>query len=548
MESLKIIPLGGIGTVTRNMYVYEYGQEILIVDCGIGFVDDTMPGVDLEIPDVTYLKKTSKKIVGMLLTHGHEDHIGALPFILPTLPQFPVYATKLTAALANDKLGEFGMGQKVQTVEFGKEVQLGMFNSIFLRVTHSILDTSHIFIRTPVGNMYHGSDFKFDFTPVDGQPSDLRKIARFGDEGILCLLSDCLGAERAGHAPSESVITDSFDEEVRKTKGKVFITTFSSNLSRMNQAIEVAQKYGRKICFVGRSFIKNKEIGKQLGYMKFPENIEIKPKEVLRMDPSKVLILLAGSQGQVESGLVRIANNERDDISIGKGDTVIFSADPIPGNEIHINSLVDTLSKKNARVIISKMTDIFHVSGHGGQTDLELLISLTNPKFLFPIGGTYRHMTKYRDIAGRLGYSPDKVILVENNQPIEFYEDGFRIGKKVPGSNVYVDQISGEELDNYIIHDRIKIANEGLVVIITEIDSETRKIIDRPTIITKGFVFADKNKFESKLFERISTIQNSPGDKNSNILFFRKTIQKFVEELLYREGREPLIIPIVLEV
>ena len=250
MESLKIIPLGGIGTVTRNMYVYEYGQEILIVDCGIGFVDDTMPGVDLEIPDVTYLKKTSKKIVGMLLTHGHEDHIGALPFILPTLPQFPVYATKLTAALANDKLGEFGMGQKVQTVEFGKEVQLGMFNSTFLRVTHSILDTSHIFIRTPVGNMYHGSDFKFDFTPVDGQPSDLRKIARFGDEGILCLLSDCLGAERAGHAPSESVITDSFDEEVRKTKGKVFITTFSSNLSRMNQAIEVAQKYGRKICFV----------------------------------------------------------------------------------------------------------------------------------------------------------------------------------------------------------------------------------------------------------------------------------------------------------
>lgn len=471
MESLKIIPLGGIGTVTRNMYVYEYGQEILIVDCGIGFVDDTMPGVDLEIPDVTYLKKTSKKIVGMLLTHGHEDHIGALPFILPTLPQFPVYATKLTAALANDKLGEFGMGQKVQTVEFGKEVQLGMFNSTFLRVTHSILDTSHIFIRTPVGNMYHGSDFKFDFTPVDGQPSDLRKIARFGDEGILCLLSDCLGAERAGHAPSESVITDSFDEEVRKTKGKVFITTFSSNLSRMNQAIEVAQKYGRKICFVGRSFIKNKEIGKQLGYMKFPENIEIKPKEVLRMDPSKVLILLAGSQGQVESGLVRIANNERDDISIGKGDTVIFSADPIPGNEIHINSLVDTLSKKNARVIISKMTDIFHVSGHGGQTDLELLISLTNPKFLFPIGGTYRHMTKYRDIAGGLGYSPDKVILVENNQPIEFYEDGFRIGKKVPGSNVYVDQISGEELDNYIIHDRIKIANEGLVVIITEIDS-----------------------------------------------------------------------------
>lgn len=548
MEPLRIIPLGGIGTVTRNMYVYEYGQEILIVDCGIGFVDDTMPGVDLEIPDVTYLKKTSKKIVGMLLTHGHEDHIGALPFILPSLPEFPIYASRLTAALANEKLSEFGTRQRVQVIEFGQELRLGLFSSTFIRVTHSIIDTSHIFIKTPVGNIYHGSDYKFDFTPVDGQASDLRRIAKAGDEGILCLLSDCLGAERPGHAPSEKVISESFDEEVRRTKGKVFITTFSSNLSRMNQAIDTAQKYGRKVCFVGRSFIKTKDIGKKLGYMKFPDNIEIKPKDVLRMDPSKVLILLAGSQGQVESGLVRIANNERDDITIGKGDTVIFSADPIPGNEVAINSLVDTLSKKNARVVISKMTDIFHVSGHGSQTDLELLISLTNPKFLFPIGGTYRHMTKYRDIAQGLGHSPDKVILVENNQPIEFFEEGFRVGKKVPGSNVYVDQISGEELDTFIIHDRIKIANEGLIVIIAEVDSEERKIIDRPTIIPKGFVFGDKGKFESQIYEKIRNMKISPGDKNSNILIFRKTIQKFAEEILYKEGREPLIIPVVLEV
>lgn len=548
MEPLRIIPLGGIGTVTRNMYVYEYGQEILIVDCGIGFVDDTMPGVDLEIPDVTYLKKTSKKIIGMLLTHGHEDHIGALPFILPSLPEFPIYASRLTTALANDKLSEFGMKQRVQVVEFGNEISLGMFTATFIRVTHSIIDTSHIFIKTPVGNMYHGSDFKFDFTPADGQPSDLRRIAKVGEEGILCLLSDCLGAERSGHAPSEMIISESFDDEVRRTKGKVFITTFSSNLSRMNQAIEAAQKYGRKVCFVGRSFIKTKEIGKKLGYMKFPDNIEIKPRDVLRMDPSKVLILLAGSQGQVESGLVRIANDERDDISLGKGDTVIFSADPIPGNEVAINSLVDTLSKKNVRVVVSKLNDIFHVSGHGGQTDLELLISLTTPKFLFPIGGTYRHMTRYREIAQNLGHSPESVILVENNQPIEFFEQGFRVGKKVPGSNVYVDQISGEELDNFIIHDRIKIANEGLIVIITEVDSEERKIIDKPTVIPKGFVFNDKSKFESQIYEKVKNIKVSPGDKNSNVLIFRKTIQKFAEEILFKEGREPLIVPVVLEV
>ena len=551
MDSLSFISLGGVGDVTKNMYVYQFGNEILIVDCGIGFVNDSMPGVDLMIPNISYLKQqisSGKKIVGMILSHGHEDHIGALPFILPQLPQFPIYGTALTAALSNEKLAEFGEKNRVATVSFNDTVRLGSFSVSFARMTHSIIDTANMFIRTPVGNFYHGSDFKFDFTPVDGRPSEIRKIAKWGEEGILCTMSDCLGAEHRGHSKPEIKITESFEDEFRRAKGKIFITTYSSNIARMNQAIECARKFNRKVCFIGRSFSKVRDIGKKLKYMDLPPKMEIKPQEVRRMAPNNVLILLAGSQGQIESGLVRISEDQDRDIRINRGDTVIFSADPIPGNELNVTALIDTLSKKEARVIYSQISEAFHVSGHGAQNDLKLLASLTNPKFLLPIGGNYKHMVAYRQVVEEMGYTNDKVIFADESKEIIFSQNGFRVGKSVAQANVYVDQISGEAIENYVILDRQKIAEEGVIIVICEMGSNNGQLMGNPDIIVRGVNLENKDKLLQELGRQLSFIFSKRQEKVMNWSFVRKTIQQKAEEVLYKEGREPLVVPVVLEV
>lgn len=550
-NSLSFISLGGVGDVTKNMSAYVYGNEILIVDCGIGFVDESMPGVDLMIPNISYLKQmlaSGKKIVGMVLTHGHEDHIGALPFVLPLLPKFPIYGSSLTAMLSNEKLKEFGEGDIVKTADFNSTLRLGSFTVSLARVTHSVIDAANLMIRTPIGNFYHGSDFKFDFTPVDGRPSELRKIARWGDEGILCTMSDCLGAERPGHSKSEIKITESFDEEFRKATGKIFVTTYSSNISRMNQAIEVAKKYNRKVCFVGRSFLKSRDIGRKLKYMDLPAKIEIRPQDIKRLPPSNVMILIAGSQAQASSGLVRISEDQDRDIRISRGDTIIFSADPIPGNEININALIDTMSKKEARVVYSEITDEFHVSGHGSQNDLELLVSLTGPKFVLPIGGTFRQMVAYREIVRDMGYTDDKVIFADNAREVIFTQNGFRYGKAPSLPNVYVDQVSGDQIENYIIHDRQKIAKEGVMIIVCEIDSITGQLMSKPDAIAHGIILDNKDQFNQKLGEELAKMFGGKKEKITNWNYFRKTIQQKAERLLYDEKREPLVIPIVIEV
>lgn len=548
MDSLSFISLGGVGDVTKNMSVYQFGNEILLVDCGIGFVDDSMPGVDLVIPNVSYLKNTNKKIVGMILTHGHEDHIGALPFILPLLPPFPIYASSLTAALANEKLIEFGEKNMVNTVKFEDTVRLGSFSVSFARVTHSIIDAANLLIRTPIGNFYHGSDFKFDFTPVDGRPSELRKIAKWGDEGILCTLSDCLGSERLGHSKSELNIGESFEEEVRKTKGKVFITTYSSNISRMNQAIEVAKKYGRRVCFMGRSFLKSRDVGRKLKYIDLPLKMEIRPQEIRRVPPNQVMLLIAGSQAQMESALVRISEDQDNDIRIQRGDTVIFSADPIPGNEASINSLIDTISKKEARVVHSDISDEFHVSGHGSQNDLKLLISLTNPRFVLPIGGTYRQMVAYRDIARDMGYTDDKIIFADNSREIIFTQNGVRYGKQANLPHVYVDQISGEAIEKYVVMDRQKIAEEGVLIVIAEIDSQTGQLVGKLDAITRGMTFATKDLFLNKLSKNLAKAFSKRTEPVTNWVYYRKTLQQKAEEILYHDRREPLVVPVILEI
>ncbi len=546
-DTVSIIPIGGVGDVTKNMYLYEYKNEILIVDCGIGFADSTAPGVDFLIPDISYLKKTDKKIVGMVLTHGHEDHIGALPFILPSLPNFPIHATPLTSEFIKAKLKDFGIKRQISTNKFTDSVKLGNFSVSFIRVTHSILDASNLLIKTPVGNFYHGSDYKFDFTPYDGKASELRKIAKAGDEGVLCVLSDSVGAERKGYTPSENEIAQRFEDAVGKAKGKVYVTTYSSNIVRMNQAIEAAIKYNRKVCFIGRSFMKARDIGKQLGYMDIPPKMEVKPQEAKRLKPNQVMILLAGSQGQIESGLVRIASGEDRDLTIHKNDTIIFSADPIPGNEQNVNSLVDMLSKIGAKVYYSDISRDFHVSGHGSQRDIELLISLTSPKFVMPIGGTYKQLVAFREIANGLGYSDNNVVIGDSGKEIIFTKNKFTFGRDIKTSTVYVDQITGEEVDNFVILDRKKIAEEGILIVMVEVDSATGEIVGKPDLITKGFNYLNKDSLVRKLEDQLNQSFNK-REKVDNWRFYRRMIQQKTESLLYRQGREPLVIPVVVEV
>ena len=551
LSSVTILPLGGIGSVTKNMYLYIYGNEILIVDCGMGFPDASTPGVDFLIPDITHLKKLltqGKKIVGLLLTHGHEDHIGGVPFVIGQLPVFPIYATPLTAAFTNEKLKDFGLSQRVVEVKFKKDFKLGSFMVRFLHITHSVMDTSNIYIKSPIGNFYHGSDYKFDLTPPDGKPSDLHGIAATGTEGVLCMLSDCLGAEREGHSKSERKISDSFEAEFRRTKGRVFVSTYSSNLSRMNQAIEAALKFNRKVCFMGRSFIKARDIGRQLGYMKLPANMEVKPQQVMSMDPSKVMVLIPGSQAQEESALVRVASDNDKSLRIDKNDTVIFSADPIPGNEVNIYKLIDTISKKGARVIHSDMSDEFHVSGHGSQNDIKLLATLTYPRFAFPIGGNYRHMIAFRGLMKDLGMRDQDVVLPEYGQEVIFTKSAFRYGAKIPLATVYVDQITGEEMEKFILVDRQKISEEGIMIVVVEIEGETGKVVSKPDIIARGFVFPEKDGFVKQLNEELLLELNQKSPKSSNMGVYRKIIQRTSENLLYRMKREPLVIPIVIEV
>ncbi len=552
-SGLTFISLGGMGSVTRNMYLYIVENEILIVDCGIGFPDQsTVPGVDFLIPDIMHLKKLvdgGKKIVGMVLSHGHEDHIGAVPFVLDQLPDFPIYGSRFTSALTNLKLKDFALSKRVEEVDWNTDISIGEFTFRLLHVTHSVPDTAHIFIKTPVGNYYHGCDYKFDLAPVDKKPSDLQAIVAAGNEGVTAMFSDCLGSEREGHSESESMITSNFEDEFRRAKGKVFITTYSSNVARMNQAIEAAMKFNRKICFMGRSFLKVRDLSRQLGYLNCPEKWEVKPERVASMNPREVMILLPGSQAQEESALVRVAtDSNRHGIQIEKTDTVIFSADPIPGNEVSIYALLDVLSKKGARIIYSDIANDFHVSGHGNQNDIKLLNSLVKPKFTIPISGNYRHMNAFNNLMKDLNYNERNIILVESGQEIVFSRSAYRIGKKHDLKTIYVDEFTGGELEHFVLRDRQKIAKEGVMIILAEVDTNTGKFVSPPDIIARGFLYPEKEEFSRRLEDSTSKFLSEKKGKATNWGYYRKIIQRSAERLLVREKREPMVIPIIVEV
>jgi ribonuclease J len=548
-NQISFMPIGGVGDVTKNMYIYEYDNQILIVDCGVGFVDETMIGVDLLLPDISYLKTPGKKIIGMVLSHGHEDHIGALPFILPQLPSFPIYGSPLTAAFSNGKLKEFNVNTRVKTVSFeGGDISMGPFTVSLVRIAHSVPDAANLFIRTPAGNFFHASDYKMDFTPYDDKKVDFAKIARLSAEGVTCLMSDSLNSEEDGYTPSEKLLAQNIEKEMRLCKGKFILTTYSSNISRLNQTIYASIQTGRKICFLGRSLLSAVDIADSLEYLKLPKGMEIRPDQIKNFRDSQLTIIAAGSQGQENSALTRIANDEFREVKIKSGDVVVFSADPIPGNELSINQVIDTLAKRGAKVLYSAISKDFHVSGHGAAMDIMLMMSLVKPKNVLPIGGTYRQMVAFKSLARLQGFEDRQIIFAENGQEILFEGERALFGKKVPIKNVYLDEVSGEAVDQFVLRDRQKIVQDGVVIVMLEIDSSTGQPLEDVNIIVKGFTFTDK-QLNRRLNNEIKQFLVNRKGTVTDWIFIRKNIARITESFMNKSLRkQPLVVPVVVEV
>lgn len=555
-DFVRLIPLGGIGNVTKNMYVYEYRRDpqtisdILIVDCGIGFPDEAMYGVDLVIPDITYLKDKRDKIRAIVLTHGHEDHIGALPYILPEI-KVPVYGSRLTAALAEVKLRDFGLQNHVNILKDQDLLRLGPFTVELVHVTHSIPDAKNLIIRTPVGNFYHGSDFKFDWTPIDGKQTEVGKIAKIAQEGILCLLSDCVRVESPGYTLSEQVIEDTLEQEMKHCSGKFIFTTQSSNISRIQQAINVAIRNNRKIAFLGRSIVENVEVTRKLKYLDFPDIFVISDKEIKRHKPNELALIVTGSQAQSNSALMRIAEGVHKSANISKGDVVVFSADPIPGYENSVHNLIDVLTERGAKVAYSEIIDELHVSGHGAANDLALMIGLTQPKNILPIGGTFRQMKHYSELAQRMGYKENQILMPREGDVLQFGPgQNVKISERLVLKNIMVDGLGVGDIGNVVLRDRQTMASEGIVIVVVPIEHNTGKFVAEPDIISRGFVYM---KESGKLIDDAKKVViNSLRLKSDRIIdwqFVRRQIEGNLEEFLYKEThRRPLILSVVIKV
>ncbi len=547
---LKLIPLGGVGDVTKNMYVYEYGNDIVIIDCGVGFPDEAMPGIDLVIPDISYLRDKKQKIKAILITHGHDDHIGGLPFIWPEL-QVPIYTRKLTAGFIKTKFTEHNLPKnQIFEVKMDEILTLGVFKASFYEVSHSVPDSMGILLETPVGNIIHQADFKIDWTPVSGQVTDVSKIAQIGTKGIDLLLMDCLRVEKPGFNKSEKSIEDSFAKAEQETAGQLFITMTSSNVSRMQQAINVALKANRKVALLGRSFEANFQVARDLGYLDVPPNVIITGDAVASFAPNKILALIAGSQGQPGSALSRAANGEHKQVRLREGDSVVFSADPIPSTESAQSALIDNLTKIGVNVYYSAITSDLHVSGHAAADELKLMINLIKPKYMLPIGGTYRHMKVYSKMSQELGYKREQILEVVDGSVINLDRSGIKIDGKVEVQNVFVDGLGVGDVGTVVLRDRQVMSEEGVVIVVIPIGHQSGRLEGEPDIISRGFVFEKAS--EALLDEARRVVKKSLSEHGKNISdwrFMRRMIEDDLEKFLYHATeRRPLILPIVVEV
>lgn len=554
--SLRFVPLGGLEEVGKNMSIIEYGNDMIVIDMGLMFPNEDMPGIDYVLPDVSYLAENKEKIRGVIITHGHLDHTGGIPYLYDKIGSPQIYSAPLTNGLIKKRLEEFGMENRVklQTITPGKEVlQLGCFKVETFRLNHNIPDSIGLSITTPEGILVYATDWKFDHTPADGRPTDFSKLAQLGGQDVLALFSDSTNAQKPGHTISEKEVEDVLFKLVENARGRVIVATFSSLISRIQQILNVAKKMNRKVAFSGRSMVANVEVASALEALIIPEDTMIDVKEIGKYPDQRIIIVCTGSQGEERSALTRIASGEHRQIKIKKGDTVILSSSPIPGNERSVNDVMDNLFREGARVIYQKLMDV-HTSGHAYQEDLKLMMGLIKPKFFIPIHGERHKLMVHAGLAQDVGIPEQNVLVSDNGQIIEFEGGkGAVTNKRVPASYVMVDGLGVGDVGNIVLRDRKAMAEDGIFVVIVTVNHETGQIVTSPDIISRGFIYMRENenlvhkaRAEIKrLFSKHSTDRKPRGDWG----LIKTKLREELGEFLHKETeRRPMVIPVVIEV
>lgn len=551
ISKLKIIPLGGLGEIGKNMTAFECGSDIIIVDCGMGFPDEDMYGIDIVLPDISYLKSNAEKIRGMILTHGHEDHIGAVPYVLREL-DVPIYTTPLTAALVELKLEEHDLLYNTQifTKKTGSVFRLGCFTVEFIHVNHSIPDSVALAIGTPLGTVVHTGDFKIDVTPISGGMLDIARFGQLGNAGVLALLSDSTNAEKPGHSDSERKVGESFDKLFMGCDKRIIITTFASNVHRLQQIINVANKYGRKVGITGRSMENVLCVATVLSYMDIPEGVMMDIEHLNKLPKNKVVIISTGSQGEAMSALYRMAFSEHKQINVDSGDRVIISASAIPGNENMISRVIDELFHKGAEVIYDRHTDL-HVSGHASQEEHKMILGLVKPKYFIPVHGEYRMLVKHAELGRIMGVNPKNIVLAENGKVIEITKKSIKCEESVPSGAVLVDGSGVGEVGSVVMRDRHRLAEDGMVVIVMPFSSQDHKMLASPEIVTRGFIYVKEAEELMGELKRV-TIESVDSCEAQHITDFttiKSKVKSNISGYLYKTTRRsPMILPVITEI
>ncbi|MFQ5610737.1 MAG: ribonuclease J [Anaerolineae bacterium] len=548
-DKLRIIPLGGVGEVGKNMTLIEYGRDAIMIDCGLMFPESDMLGIDIVIPDITYLLERPGLLKAIFLTHGHEDHIGALPYVLNQI-QAPLYSRKLTNGLIGVRLKERKQikNAELNTIEPGDVIEIGPFQVHPFHVCHSIPDAMGLAVETPYGIVVHTGEYKFDPTPADGRLTDVARLSAWGDQGVLALLSDSTNAERPGHTPSEKSVLENFDKIFGQAGGRIIVSTFASNISRVQQVIDVALKYDRYVGVVGRSMVENVRMARKLGYLKIPDKRLLRVEELEDLPPQRVAIVCTGTQGEPTSALVRMANQDHRSVSIIEGDTVVLSATPIPGNEELVHRTLNNLFRLKADVIYHSLMPV-HVSGHGSREEQKMMLNMTRPRYFIPIQGEYRMLVLHARLGQEVGIPAENCLVIENGQVVEFDETGARLVERVPGGHVFIDGLGVGDVGDVVLRDRHILSRDGFVVCVVALD-EGGHIADGPDLVSRGFVYVRDN--EAMLDEAADIVVEALTEGGAQVAH-RDTASAIIRDTLaeffyHRTRRRPMVFPVVLEV